>query len=123
MAQVAAPLQRYIDALARRDFAGLGSLFDSNVQFRALIPPGFREGHDASETVGYLQRWFGEADQIEVLWSRVAGVGELSSASYKLRVHEDGVWYEVAQQLFCTIEDGKITSADLLCSGFHRALD
>ena len=120
MAQVASPLQLYVDRLAHRDFDGLAALFDSHAQFRALIPPGFREASGATGSVDYLRRWFGDADEIEVLWSRIDEIGERSSASYKLRVHEDGEWYVIAQQVFCTIEGGKIAQADLLCSGFHR---
>jgi hypothetical protein len=31
---------------------------------------------------------------------------------------EEGEPYVVQQELFCTLDDGKIAAADLLCSGF-----
>jgi ketosteroid isomerase-like protein len=39
--------------------------------------------------------------------------------AYRFAGVEEGEPYVVEQQLYCTVADGKITRADLLCSGFR----
>jgi hypothetical protein len=111
-------LERYLVALSQRDFDRLQALFHPAMRFRALIPPGFREGSDAEESVAHFRRWFGPAEIIEVLASDVEELGERSRFTYKLHVREEGKWYVVAQQAFCTFEGDTIVAMDLVCSGF-----
>ncbi len=111
-------LTQCLAALSQRDFERLESFFDPSVKFRALIPPGFREASGSSESVGYFRQWFGDADTIEVLDSQIDQLRTRSRLAYRLRVREDGKWYIVAQQMFCTVGTSTIKDVDLLCSGF-----
>ena len=107
----------FVESLAAQDFTALGECLDSEVQFRALIPPGSREASEADGTVEYMRRWFGVADRIELKFADVHPVGDRFSVRYAMRVHEDR-WYDVEQQAYCTVADGRISSMELLCSGF-----
>lgn len=107
----------FIESLAAQDFTALGECLDSGVQFRALIPPGSREASEAEEAVAFMRRWFGAADRIELKSADIHPVGDRFSVRYAMRVHEDQ-WYDVEQQAYCTVADGRISSMELLCSGF-----
>jgi len=113
-------LERFVPALANRDFRGLETCFHDKARFRALIPPGLREALGPAEAVAHLRRWFGNADVIEIITSEVEDLGRRSSVAYRLRVRENSDWFVVEQRAFCTLEDGKIAAMDLLCSGFMR---
>jgi hypothetical protein len=56
-----------LEALAAQDFDRIEALFTPQVRFRALVPPGVREGQTAAEATNWLRRWFGDADQLQVL--------------------------------------------------------
>jgi hypothetical protein len=71
------------------------------------------------ESTAHLRTWFGDVDAAEVVASQIEQVGDRTSISYRLRVHEDGRWYSVAQRAFCECADGKIKTMDFLCSGFR----
>lgn len=59
------------------------------MQFHALTPSGLRE------------------------------VGDRLHISYRFQGVEEGEPYLVEQHLYCTVSDGRIGRADLLCSGFR----
>lgn len=113
----------FIEALGRRDFSRLESIFDPQVRFRALVPPGFRTAEDAAAAVEHPRRWFADADRFELLASTVDHVGPRVRVSYRIRLREGGIWYTVEQQAYIDVKDGLIRSVDLLCSGFVRGSD
>jgi hypothetical protein len=117
-AELEATGAKFLEALRSQDWAELQSCFTVDVQFRALIPPGLREGADAVSAVGYLSRWFGDADELVLVTSALQRVEDRLSISYRFRVHEDQ-WYVVEQRAYCEVRDGQIERIDLLCSGFH----
>jgi hypothetical protein len=108
----------FLQALERQDWEALESCFADDVQFRALVPPGLREGSSAASAAGYLKRWFGDADEIVLVGSEVRTVEDRLSISYRVRAHEDQ-WYVVEQAAYCDVREGRIQRMDLLCSGFH----
>lgn len=110
--------EAFVDALARRDFARLHGLFDAQVRFRALVPPGLRDAGDAAGAVGHLRRWFGDADRFELVASTIGRVGPRLRVGYRIRLREDGAWSIVEQQAYLDGRDDRIRALDLLCSGF-----
>jgi hypothetical protein len=112
--------ERLIGALAGQDWPALEACFDSRVSFRALIPPGLREGEGKAEAGGYLRTWFGDADELVLPESEVQPIEDRLSIRYRFRAHEDA-WYVVEQQAYCEVQQGKITKMHLLCSGFRPA--
>src|SRR5689334_370081 len=80
--------QFFLEALAAQDFDRLQTLFTPQVRFRALVPPGVREGQTAAEATSWLQRWFGAADEIQVLQAAVDLVFDRLYMRYRLRSHD-----------------------------------
>ena len=115
---------RLVGAVAAQDAAALAECFAPGVEFRALTPPGFRERSGATEVASLISQWFGDSTELHLLDSHSSKVGDRVHISYRLAGVEEGDEYVVEQHLLCTIAEGKIVSADLLCSGFRpRATD
>ncbi len=110
---------RLVRAVAAQDEAALAECFVPEVEFRALIPPGLRERTGAVEAAALISQWFGDSSGLQLLNSRSDQVGDRLHVSYRLSGVEEGKAYVVEQHLFCTIGGGKISRADLLCSGFR----
>ena len=108
----------FIDALAHQAWERLAVCFDETVQFRALIPSGLKNAESRASAAHYLQKWFGDADQLILLDSSVQPMQDRLHITYRFRAHEDQ-WYVVEQQVYCVMQDGFIKQADLLCSGFR----
>jgi len=113
---------RYVSAVASQDEAALRKCFAADVAFRALIPPGLRERTGAAETAALISQWFGDSTELRLLDSRSGQVGDRLHLSYRFAGVEEGEAYVVEHHLFCTMSDGKIQRADLLCSGFRPAV-
>ena len=107
-----------VKAIASRDASAIASCFSSDAQLRALVPPGLRERTGATETGAYISSWFSDSTQFELIESKFGAVGEKLLVSYRFRGVEEGKPYVIEQQLYCSVQDGKIRKADLLCSGF-----
>ena len=69
--------------------------------------------------MGYLRKWFGEADHVNIEESWITQVVDRLHVGYRFRLREDGRWYTVEQQTYSQLEGGRITRFDLLCSGFR----
>jgi hypothetical protein len=110
----------FIAALVAQDFDHLETLFGPQVRFRALLPPRIGEGKTAGEATDWLRRWFGDADELQVLQSTTEEVFDRLYLSYRLRVHDviNG-WRVIEQQAYGDVREGHIADMWLLCSGFR----
>jgi len=66
-----------------------------------------------------ITQWFGDSTGLRLLDSHSDEVGDRLHVSYRFAGVEEGEAYLVEQHLFCTVGEGKIMRADLLCSGFR----
>ena len=110
---------RLVAAVAAQDASALSACFADDVQLRALIPKGLREGTGAAEAAAIISKWFADATELDLVESQVYQVEDKLHVSYRFAVVEEGQPYLVEQHLFCVVDDGKIGRADLLCSGFR----
>jgi TusA-related sulfurtransferase len=111
--------ETFLKALKGQDFTGLEALFSTQTNFRALVPSGEHLGKTAVEAVGWLRRWFGKYDQVQILQSNAGDVFERLYLCYRLRLHEPtGEWRVIEQQAYCEVQDGKIAAMWLICTGF-----
>jgi TusA-related sulfurtransferase len=111
--------ERFLAALHARDFDRIQACFDAQVAFQALVPKGIRPGANAEEATGWLRRWFGEADEFQVLASSTDRVADRLHIAYRIRLHRYDGWQVIEQHSYCTIKDGLIETIRLLCSGFR----
>jgi TusA-related sulfurtransferase len=111
--------EAFIKALAIRDFDTLEKLFDPDIRFRGLVPKGVREGATAHEATNWLRLWFENADAFNLEKFSIDQVVDRLHISYLLNLHKQEGWYEIAQQVYCTVQDHRISDLALLCSGFR----
>ena len=109
----------FLMALQARDFDQLEACFQPDIHFRALVPPGIREGTDAHETVSWLKRWFDDADEFQTLMSSVHEVADRLHITYRFRLRKGIDWKVIEQQAYCVVSDDRIQVMNLLCSGFR----
>ena len=112
--------QAYITALTTQKLESLKTIFGQQLRFRALVPRRLCEGQSTDEAIEWLRRWFGEADEIQVLQSSAAQVFDRLYLNYRLRVHDviNG-WRVIEQHAYLIVQDGQIVDMWLLCSGFR----
>ncbi|MDX6504136.1 MAG: hypothetical protein QOE29_1261 [Gaiellaceae bacterium] len=115
----ASPAAALVEAIAAQDKAALERCFTPEAELRALTPPGLRERSGAGEAAALITAWFGDSTELELVETRVEQVGDRLHVAYRFEGVEEGERYVVEQQLYCTLADGRIACADLLCSGFR----
>ena len=109
----------FVDALLRLDFEGLEATLGPKVEFRALVPGEVVNVATASEAVQCFRRWFGDKTNLELLNHKSEQLIDRLLLEYRLRLYKKGQPYLVEQRMCSTIEDGKFTVIDLVCSGFR----
>src|SRR3954447_7833950 len=109
---------RLVQAIAAQDEAAIAECFCREATFRALTPSGLRERAGSGDVAALIASWFGDSTMIDLVHPRTDEVGGRLQLTYRFEGVEEGEPYVVQQELFCTLEDGQIAVADLLCSGF-----
>ncbi len=89
------------------------------VNSRLLTPTRSITLESASDLVAKYRQWFGECTNFQVEASRVERVGERLGIFYRFHLQEHDDWFDIEQQLFCTLKDGRVEQLQLLCSGFQ----
>jgi len=111
--------ERLVAGIAAQDEAAIASCFAPDAEFRALTPNGFRERSGAAEAGALIAAWFGDSTVIDLEDTRSGEVAGRLHIAYRFTGVEEGEPYVVEQQLYCTVRDGVIQQAELLCSGFQ----
>ncbi len=110
--------EAFVDALTQRDFVRLEACLGPGVRLRALVPSGLREREGASEAAVLFRSWFEGVEHFEILERRVGVLAGRVQVHYRLRErYPDGEFEVIEQNAFCDVEDGRIASMDLVCSG------
>jgi TusA-related sulfurtransferase len=109
----------FVEALSERDFDAIERLFAPEVRFRAVVPRGIREAATGHDATGWLRKWFGDAESIELLGSEAGTLADRTYIRYRFRVVEDGRTTMIEQHCFASLAGGLISDFSLLCSGFR----
>ena len=113
--------EAFLEALTAQDIDRIQAMFAPHVRFRALVPSGLREGSSAAEAAGWLRRWFGGAEELQVLGSASGPAFGRVYVSYRLRLYDPtNDWRLIEQHAYCDIKDGCIADMELMCSGFWK---
>ena len=116
--------ERFARALGAKDFEAIRGVLADGVQFRALTPEKLWEEKSAAAVIQHvLRRWFDEGDHIEAVLDVETGhVAERRFRTrYRFRVRNEGRTFEVDQQAYYDVSDGRIAWLRVLCSGFMAA--
>jgi hypothetical protein len=111
--------ERLVEAIAAQDQSRIADCFADGVELRALVPPGVRERSGAAEAGALVAGWFADSTVLELADVSSSEVGDRLHIRYRFTGIEEGAPFVVEQQLYCTVANGKIERADLLCSGFR----
>jgi hypothetical protein len=110
---------KLVEAIAAQDEPALAACFAPGAELRALVPRGLRERSGAGEVAALIAGWFADATELRLVESQAEEVGDRLHVACRFDVVEEGQPYVVEQQLYCTVADGLIERADLLCTGFR----
>ena len=114
------PASGLAGALITGDFERLTTMLATDVRMRALIPPGPVELSGATDAAARFASWFGGSKSLELVRTGSDEVGDRLHVFYRLRVkRSEDPTSIVEQHLFCSLDEGRITSLDLVCSGFR----
>lgn len=117
--------ERFAQALAKKDMAGLLDVLDSEVNFRGLTPGRFWEASSAKALVDdvLLGAWFEADAHIESLEDvQLGSVADRDRVSYLVRISNPDGLFLVEQQAYFGVENDRINWLRILCSGY-RAID
>src|SRR5512143_711402 len=97
----------------------LAGFCNPDVASRLLLPKRIVTLDRVEDLVARYDDWFGACTDFQVEGSRVERVGPRLGIFYRFLLRKDGDWHRIEQQLYCTLQDGRVQRLDLLCSGFQ----
>ena len=107
-------------AVAGRDSLQLAAAVTDTVRLRALLPGGPVEEHGRDAVVARFGGWFADMDTVEVVESAGQAVADRLLIHYRLDLAQRGTRWACTQTSICKIDDGRLATIDLLCSGFRE---
>lgn len=108
-----------VRAMAARDDEAAGRLMHDDVRLRALVPSGPIEVEGRADVVARFRRWFGDAQTLDTDSSSFEPVSDRVHAAYRFRAtYADGAVEVVEQHAFVDVDDGRVRTVDLVCSGW-----
>jgi SnoaL-like domain len=110
--------EQLVRAITAQDAGAIADCFSPDARFRALTPPGVREREGADDAGVLIADWFSDSTTLDLVDWWTDEVGGRLAITYRFEGIEEGEPFVVQQHLYCTLSEGKIASADLLCSGF-----
>jgi hypothetical protein len=114
------PASGLAGALVAGDFDRLTTMLAADVHMRALIPRGPVELSGAVAAAAKFASWFGGSKHLELVRTGSDEVDDRLHVFYRLRVkRSEDPTSIVEQHLFCSLDEGRITALDLVCSGFR----
>jgi hypothetical protein len=107
-------------AVAGRDSVQLAAAVTGTVRLRALLPGGPIEEHGRDAVVARFGGWFADMDTVDLVDSGGEAVADRLLIHYRLDVTQRGTRWACTQTSICKIDDGRLATIDLLCSGFRE---
>ena len=107
-------------AVADRDCVRLAAAVTDTVRLRALLPGGPIEEHGRDAVVARFGRWLADMDTVDLVESAGEAVADRLLIHYRLDLAQRGTRWACTQTSICKINDGRLATIDLLCSGFRE---
>jgi len=113
----------FAHAIAAKDADRLGALLHPDVDFRGLTPKRTWEANSPAEVLDVVfGHWFEPEDDIEALEHVETGtLADRERVGYRMRIMTPEGPHVVEQQAYLSSEEGRITWARIVCSGFRPA--
>ncbi len=107
-------------AVAGRDSVQLAAAVTDTVRLRALLPGGPIEEHGRDAVVARFDGWFADMDAVDLVESAGQAVADRLLIHYRLDLAQRDTRWACTQTSICKIDDGRLATIDLLCSGFRE---
>ena len=107
-------------AVAGRDSAQLAAAVTGTVRLRALLPGGPIEEHGRDAVIARFGEWFAGMDTVDLVESAGETIADRLLIHYRLDLAQRGTRWACTQTSICKIDDGRLATIDLLCSGFRE---
>jgi hypothetical protein len=107
-------------AVAGRDTIRLAAAVTDTVRLRALLPSGPIEEHGRDAVVARFIMWFADMDTVDVVESAGEPVADRILIHYRLALAQRSTRWACTQTSICKIDNGRLATIDLLCSGFRE---
>src|SRR6266568_2501944 len=107
-------------AVAGRDSVRLAAAVTGTVRLRALLPGGPIEEHGRDAVVARVGGWFADMDTVDLVESAGEPVADRLLIHYRLDLAQRGTRWACTQTSICKIDDSRLATIDLLCSGFRE---
>ena len=107
-------------AVAGRDSDRLAAAVTDTVRLRALLPGGPIEEHGRNAVVARFGRWFADMDAVDLVESAGEAIADRLLIHYRLDLAQRGTRWACTQTSICKVNDGRLATIDLLCSGFRE---
>ena len=108
-------------AVAGRDSVRLAAAVTDTVRLRALLPGGPIEEHGRDAVVARFGGWFAGMDSVDLVESAGEAIADRLLIHYRLDLAQRGTRWACTQTSICKINDGRLATIDLLCSGFRES--
>jgi hypothetical protein len=118
-AQASDVASRFLDALARHDFGGVGESFTQDGRLRGLVPTALRELEGRSAIAERFEMWTGEGEIVDSGYEDFADVVKLRWRVVETDEKGSPVVFE--QTAYAQISDDGIAWMNLVCSGQRPA--
>jgi hypothetical protein len=103
-----------------RNSAHLAAAVTDTVRLRALLPGGPIEEHGRDAVVARIGGWFAGMDTVDLVESAGETVADRLLIHYRLDLAQRGTRWACTQTSICEIDNGRLATIDLLCSGFRE---
>jgi hypothetical protein len=107
-------------AVADRDGGQLAAAVTDTVRLRALLPGGPIEEHGRDAVVARFGGWFGDMDAVDLVESAGQSIADRLLIHYRLDLAQRGTRWACTQTSICKLDNGRLATIDLLCSGFRE---
>ena len=107
-------------AVAGRDSARLAAAVTDTVRLRALLPGGPIQALGRDPVVACFGGWFDDMDTVELVESAGEEVADRLLIHYRLNLALDDRRWTLTQTSVCNIDNGRLATIDLLCSGYRQ---
>ncbi|MBM2823094.1 MAG: hypothetical protein HW413_1840 [Thermoleophilia bacterium] len=112
----------FLEALSRRDYDGLASMFKEDGRMRGLVPPGLREAEGREAIAERFRIWNDGVEDWELLEADSENMADVVRIRWRVAATDPALGRTVYEQTaYAEIDEGGITWMNLVCSGERRA--
>ena len=112
-------VEQFVHTFLAKDWDSLRDLMGERVRLRGLLPSMVQEAIGPDRAIHFMGLWLEPDDHIEEIESlEVVPIQSRHRATYRFKVRAGDTRYVCEQSAFVTVEEGKVSRFDMLCSGF-----